>query len=107
MPNSSELTKQNLQPRSNFYATLAVNQGGAGYVQISTKNYTKARELIFTCLQDKWAFMYDELQEVHVRDRKLLAIIGENAEGIVELTNYLLPAWVINNLPREVVFISA
>jgi hypothetical protein len=51
--------------------------GGKGCVLIEATNYYAARNLIHRCLGSRWCFMYDNLNEVHINDRKILATIKE------------------------------
>lgn len=64
-----------------FYATIARNQifnqkFGPGCVRINADNEEQARELIRNATDNKWAFMYSSLEEVHELDRKILGTLG-------------------------------
>lgn len=69
-----------------FYITIAVNQGGPGYMTVTTpltgysdrheqEDYKTAREKVFNALRTRWSFMYYSLDEIHENDRVFLGVI--------------------------------
>lgn len=62
-----------------YYATFGLGQKHeAHYVKIHAENEIKARLLMFEHFKDKWAFMYDSVDDIHPLDRCPLPFeIGE------------------------------
>jgi hypothetical protein len=60
-----------------FYATLSDNHefngnSGPGYVRIRAQTEIHARRLVHDATNGKWAFMYDDLNKIHVLERECL-----------------------------------
>jgi len=63
-----------------FYATISSNQtfngvSGPGHVEIHAIDEGYARKLIREATDNKWAFMYKDINEVHELDRILLGVL--------------------------------
>lgn len=68
--------------KNKFFATIASNQGGPGYIEIHAIDEADARSLISVYTNGRWAFMYNSLDEIHISDRKCLGIIGDNKQSL-------------------------
>lgn len=57
-------------PFKTFYVTTAANHpGGAGYWEVTARDREEAREVAFRNLGPKWAFDYENLEDIHPLDR--------------------------------------
>lgn len=59
-----------------YYATLSVSQGGPGYYEIHAETEMDARKLISEHTGNRWAFMYEKLEDMHQHDRIKLGELG-------------------------------
>ena len=52
-----------------FYVTISRNHGGPGYVLVRAKDEEEARTKMVEKYGRKWAFIYNDLDKVHVLDQ--------------------------------------
>jgi hypothetical protein len=57
-----------------FFFTLATAHGGPGCVKITATDYETARNIMFEHYNNKWAFQYESLDDVHPLDQEILAV---------------------------------